>query len=749
MHYLNLLVNRRVSGKPSRYCTGGIRCEKASAYVRKIVPNNKGVFHLKGGIHKYLEEFGDKESKFAGKNFVFDRRGAMSTADCLDGEKANGNDRFMVVGKCLYCSDPYDIFLAEHICTVCREPVLVCPTCIQSLVSQQLNSRGLDTTQQNIRVELHCEDHFQVKSCYYTCLFGFSVQSLNEQIQQLQMHSKQFEGIGKKGKQKRRTLRKQIDKIESFIERINQNKIDYENEVQCRNCNTANCAGDCWGFHGGNRRMINKEQSKSGKDCKQHDSYKQRQRNRISSNHRPSKRIKREKELSEVKKLQLCKPPLEHRLENGMRVPPPCVRVLSSSVKGKWCGKSLGSVMASEFHEFADSIEPNRLNEVINAGLLRINGVPVTGNPSDISLRNMSTIERVTHWHEPPVYVPQNISITKETLSSGNDSTNTSPILYCVNKPASVPVYPAGPYFANSLLMMVEAQEGMAPKSLIPCHRIDRCTSGVFLCTNDTDIARAVHGSMTSANLGTIKKLYIARVSGKFPSGPSESIDSSIIDPHLEFSHHQWRQDVLEVSAPIAVQSSESLHSSNEESSVTMRRVIASNGKHAVSVFQLLSYDQHTNTSLVACSPLTGRGHQLRVHLQFIGHPIHNDVEYGGSINPEFVIEREIQSVQAIIASRMATSLHDDSVSVEEAKAAISVCKCCQSGEDGVKSCFQSAQLLGKGHMIDLHAYKYSITFKQKSIANEGKSDIEFTASLPSWASDYESFPINWIKWRN
>ena len=62
------------------YCTGGIRCEKASAYVRQMVPQNKGIFHLKGGIHKYLEEFGGSEegSQFVGKNFVFDRRGALN-----------------------------------------------------------------------------------------------------------------------------------------------------------------------------------------------------------------------------------------------------------------------------------------------------------------------------------------------------------------------------------------------------------------------------------------------------------------------------------------------------------------------------------------------------------------------------------------------------------------------------------------------------------------------------------------------
>ena len=53
------------------YCTGGIRCERASSYFR-----SKGIqtcYQLEGGIHKYIEEMGN-ETLFRGKNFVFDRR---------------------------------------------------------------------------------------------------------------------------------------------------------------------------------------------------------------------------------------------------------------------------------------------------------------------------------------------------------------------------------------------------------------------------------------------------------------------------------------------------------------------------------------------------------------------------------------------------------------------------------------------------------------------------------------------------
>jgi UPF0176 protein len=65
----------RAEGKSPRFamfCTGGIRCEKATAFVRA-----KGfdeVYHLKGGILKYLEEVSVAESKWRGTCFVFDER---------------------------------------------------------------------------------------------------------------------------------------------------------------------------------------------------------------------------------------------------------------------------------------------------------------------------------------------------------------------------------------------------------------------------------------------------------------------------------------------------------------------------------------------------------------------------------------------------------------------------------------------------------------------------------------------------
>jgi UPF0176 protein len=58
--------------KVAMFCTGGIRCEKASAYMKKL--GFEEVYHLKGGILKYLEEVPAAESLWQGECFVFDQR---------------------------------------------------------------------------------------------------------------------------------------------------------------------------------------------------------------------------------------------------------------------------------------------------------------------------------------------------------------------------------------------------------------------------------------------------------------------------------------------------------------------------------------------------------------------------------------------------------------------------------------------------------------------------------------------------
>jgi UPF0176 protein len=99
------------------YCTGGIRCEKASAYMLHNGFNN--VFHLEGGIINYAKQAKENnlDSKFIGKNFVFDDRlGERITPD--------------IIARCHQCGAPADTHTnckneACHLlfiqCTACAE----------------------------------------------------------------------------------------------------------------------------------------------------------------------------------------------------------------------------------------------------------------------------------------------------------------------------------------------------------------------------------------------------------------------------------------------------------------------------------------------------------------------------------------------------------------------------------------------------------------------------------------------------
>ena len=73
---LRPLLNQQGSKRIAMFCTGGIRCEKASSYLQQ---NGFGeVHHLRGGILKYLEQIPESESRWHGECFVFDQRVALN-----------------------------------------------------------------------------------------------------------------------------------------------------------------------------------------------------------------------------------------------------------------------------------------------------------------------------------------------------------------------------------------------------------------------------------------------------------------------------------------------------------------------------------------------------------------------------------------------------------------------------------------------------------------------------------------------
>ncbi len=97
------------------YCTGGIRCEKASAYM--LHKGFEHVYHLEGGIINYVNQVKDAgiENKFIGKNFVFDQRlGERVTED--------------IIAKCHQCGQPADTH-TNCINNACHLLFIQCKSC--------------------------------------------------------------------------------------------------------------------------------------------------------------------------------------------------------------------------------------------------------------------------------------------------------------------------------------------------------------------------------------------------------------------------------------------------------------------------------------------------------------------------------------------------------------------------------------------------------------------------------------------
>lgn len=101
------------------YCTGGVRCERASAFLKQKGIGFKDVKQLSGGIVRYLQMYGEG-GYFKGKNFVFDPRIAVPAGQCA------------VIGKCISCGDGYDDYSTRTRCGFCRILVLVCEKCRSS-----------------------------------------------------------------------------------------------------------------------------------------------------------------------------------------------------------------------------------------------------------------------------------------------------------------------------------------------------------------------------------------------------------------------------------------------------------------------------------------------------------------------------------------------------------------------------------------------------------------------------------------
>ena len=183
-----------------------------------------------------------------------------------------------------------------------------------------------------------------------------------------------------------------------------------------------------------------------------------------------------------------------------------------------------------------------------------------------------------------------------------------TPDLLAVNKPAGLLVHPTKPGGLRTLwdglrdLLRYELANG-GQVSLI--NRLDRETSGIVLVAKSSRAARTAAMAMQE---GKIKKAYLALVCGS---------------PDQEF----------EVDAPIIRLGEVG------ETTIHLQRAVHPSGAAAHTRFRVLSRIERAEGrfALVSAEPLTGRTHQIRVHLAHAGHPVVGDKIYGPS--PECYLE--------------------------------------------------------------------------------------------------------------
>ncbi|XP_051116201.1 RNA pseudouridine synthase 7 isoform X2 [Andrographis paniculata] len=287
----------------------------------------------------------------------------------------------------------------------------------------------------------------------------------------------------------------------------------------------------------------------------------------------------------------------DYIFRDGIRYVRPYYFEFISHAKNRWAGKTIVDLFADEFK----GRPRDYYVSAVKAGRIQVDGQTV---PVSYVIKSSQKISHFVHRHEPPVRA-KDIQIL-----------HSEPDVLTICKPASVPVHPCGQYRKNTVISILQAEHDMEP--LFPIHRLDRLVSGLLILARSASKADIFRQQIES---GEIKKQYIARVRGVFPE--TEQVANASID----YNPREGKSTV--------------------ELSNNPNGKNPSKGKAACTKFTRIS--TNGTQSLVLCEPITGRTHQIRVHLQFLGHPIANDMLYLSESAP-------LRSIEGLSADRAASN---------------------------------------------------------------------------------------------
>jgi len=233
-------------------------------------------------------------------------------------------------------------------------------------------------------------------------------------------------------------------------------------------------------------------------------------------------------------------------------------------------GLRLDSYLASRLHRYSRS----QVQRLIEAGRVFLRGKAV--KPATRVASGETVLIRYPHHQEIPCLHVELPVVYEDDL------------LLAVNKPAPLLCHPTDKIQNNTVTAVLKRQ--FPGLRLHLAHRLDRETSGVLLLAKDPRTARRIAAHFIDR---LVKKEYLALVSGKI----------------------SWRRRTVD--APLGKEGLE----------IKVRQVVGT-GAEARTEFERLACG--AGLSLVRARPLTGRMHQIRVHLAHLGHPILGDKLYTG-----------------------------------------------------------------------------------------------------------------------
>ena len=235
-----------------------------------------------------------------------------------------------------------------------------------------------------------------------------------------------------------------------------------------------------------------------------------------------------------------------------------------------------------------DKTSRNRIQQAADAGCILVNGKPVKSN------YRVKPFDVVSLVMDRPKYeleiIPEDIPI--DIVYEDND-------LLVLNKPAGLVVHPGHGNYSGTLVNALayhfrdNPDYDVSDPRLGLVHRIDKDTSGLLVVAKTPDAKTHLGKQFFNK---TTHRQYVAVVWGQFDE------ESGTIEGNIGRSLKDRLQMAVFPDGDY--------------------------GKHAVTHYKVIENLAHV--AVVECQLETGRTHQIRVHMKHIGHPLFNDVRYGG-----------------------------------------------------------------------------------------------------------------------